>query len=263
MLGDPYLNQTGDRLSINPSSSPLRTSCLHRRFRFAHPLRFLSLDLFLLHTLPLKRHCTQDPKTTRHQRNHENRPQRFIVIYEGLRPLIRRKLIDQGRNAARRDHIWTEARRAGQTVQQLCCDHVLSDSEEDGRAEQADEQIQREAHGDILFRQRGHHCEIWHLERPAEAEAVDDLVADPFRFGCVDLQCREQTGADGHEAGSCDGPLRVVADLRGREPTGELSNHRRDYNGQSPDAGFDGGHLCNSLEPDWEVVDWNSWLVSS
>lgn len=69
------------------------------------------------------------------------------------------------------------------------------------------------------------------LEAHAHAEAIQDLIADPFAVAGVDLQRRQEPGTDRHNAASDDCKGGVVSDLLGGDATengrGDHREHQR------------------------------------
>lgn len=73
------------------------------------------------------------------------------------------------------------------------------------------------------------------LEAKAQAEAGEELIADPVGGRGVGLECGEEAFADGHDAGADDEGWGVVAGFLGEE------------------AGHDGCH--DEAEDEWKGVD--------
>lgn len=101
----------------------------------------------------------------------------------------------------------------GQAGDERAREEVLADGEEDGAAELLGEEDERDAEGHVGARQRVLGREVGGSEAAADAQAEEDLVADPLGVGGGWGEGREEAGAGGAEDGADEHGGDVVADL--------------------------------------------------
>ena len=148
----------------------------------------------------------------------------------------------------------TGQRRRVQLVEQ---DRV-SDGNGNGAAEGLERRDQRGSDGDLLGVQHALRRDVALLQRHAESDRRQHLVADPARRVRGDGQRGEKTRAGGRDGAAEDGWRSEVADL-GDEGSGEDGQEGvTEEVGDSGDAGVEGGFGAAGLEPDGELVDLES-----
>lgn len=81
--------------------------------------------------------------------------------------------------------------------QQAVVENVLANGDEERAAEGLEEHAHRCAGGHVLEREDGLDRDQGLLHAEADAEAVDDLVADPHAVAGADLEGGQEAGADG------------------------------------------------------------------
>lgn len=106
-----------------------------------------------------------------------------------------------------------------QAGSQVVVEEGLADGDEKRAAEGAGEEHERDAGGDVCFGEDGLRGETALLHAGAEAEAEDDLVADPFGGGGIGSEGGDQAGSDRDEDGAEKHP-RVVPSCRGDDGAG-------------------------------------------
>ncbi|KAL9119799.1 MAG: hypothetical protein Q9187_003647 [Circinaria calcarea] len=140
-----------------------------------------------------------------------------------------------------------------QARQQAVLRHILGNTDEQHAAERLHEHDQRGADGQVRERKNSLHRDQRLLHREANTEAVEDLVADPFRRGGVDCESGQEPRADGLEDGAHDEKGCVVTDCCYAGTTKNGHQDQSEDEGKTHDSGGGGGDGLDGLEPDGEV----------
>ena len=102
-----------------------------------------------------------------------------------------------------------------EALEQLVGLDVLGDGDHDGAAEGLAEDDDGGAGGHVGLLQDCLHGDQGQLHAAADADAIDDLVADPGGVVGADLEGRHETGANAHHDAGEDQPGHVVAEHLG------------------------------------------------
>ena len=214
----------------------------------------------LLNAAPLHAKGAQDREAGHDEADLEAHAQRVVIGLQGCGMVRGGDEVEELGGARALDQPGTDARDASEAVGQLIVEHVLADRGEDGAEELLTEEHERHANGHVLARQhrlRGH---VGCLRARAEAEAVQNLEANPLALQGVDLEGGEQAGADRCEADAEDHEGRVIADA-GDQLAGDDGRHDNGHHhGKKVDAAIDGRDAVNGLEPDRKVIHWRSGI---
>ena len=112
----------------------------------------------------------------------------------------------------------------GEILDEFLGEDVLADGNKDGATELLGEEHQGKTEGNILTGKDGLRGQLGRLHPWADAEAVDDLVADPGCGGGRGGEGCEEAGTDGDEDRSDKHGGNVIADL--------LCDEARGYGGE-------------------------------
>lgn len=140
-------------------------------------------------------------------------------------------------------------------LDQAVLEDGLRDGDEDGPAEGLEELHARRGDRDVLLREHVLDDQDAQLEAHADAEAREDLVAEPHAGRRVQAEGRDHTGprCEEHHAGQHDGV--VVADDGDERTAQDGRQHRGEEQGQQLDAGLDRAVALDTLEVQGQVVD--------
>ena len=142
-----------------------------------------------------------------------------------------------------------------QSFDEFVGEDILADGDEERAAELLHEHDEGDTRGSVPAGEDGLRGEGGLLHAEAEAEAEEDLVADPFGVHGVRPESGDEAGADGHDGAAGEHEGDIVADTLDEEAGGDAGTDEAKYHGELVDAGFFGADVFDGLEPDGEVVD--------
>ena len=128
-----------------------------------------------------------------------------------------------------------------QSCNQATREHVLADRDKHGPAKLLAKEHQRYAGGnvDLVEASLRRHGALLHAE--ADAEADEDLVADPLGVAGVSVEGREEAGGDGYDDSGGKHKGDVVAEALGAATGEDGADDEGEDEGDGHDAGFYGG----------------------
>lgn len=130
----------------------------------------------------------------------------------------------------------------------------MTDGDENGASECLCEEHQRDANGDVFLAEhslRSQHCLLHAQPHP---EPKDDLVSNPLALACREVERRDQSSTDGHQASAGNHERRVVSQTTGGLSGTDRADDEGEHQGDCADAGLNGGDALDRLEPDGDVV---------
>lgn len=181
----------------------------------------------LLHRRPLHHRRPEHRHRARHNRNDKHLDQRIIIRLQRATPVRRGDHALKRRRAGARDARRVDAGDAREIRRQAIVEHGLGDGDEDGAAEILAEQHQGHAHGDVAAGEDDLGGEGGLLEAEADAEAEQDLRADPERVRGGRGEELEEGGAGGGEGRREQHEGRVVAELADDDARGDGGDDER------------------------------------
>ncbi|GJC89739.1 hypothetical protein ColLi_12577 [Colletotrichum liriopes] len=207
----------------------------------------------LLDTLPLETQAGDESSTRASKRDVEGVPQAVHVGLQHDRDQVRAAHLGQDaadlvRPGVDEDGGVDVGGVLGDPVDEPRLEQRLGNGDHDGAAEGLEELHAGRGNGDVLLGQDGLDDKHADLEPRADAEAGEDLVAEPLAHGRGNVKGRDHAGADGEQdhGGEDDGV--VVADGGDQRAAGDGGDDGGQEEGQDLDAGLDGADTLDGLE---------------
>ena len=160
------------------------------------------------------------------------------------------------RRAAVQEHLRVELGRVLLDArEQAVLEEGLGDGDEEGAAEGLEEGDAGRGDGDVDQRQHGLHRDDAALEADADAQAGEDLVAEPLRQRGGEGEGGDQAGADAEEDHAEEHDGRVVADGRDEAAGDDGGDDGGDEEREQLDACMRRRGALDGLEVDGQVED--------
>ena len=213
------------------------------------------LDLLALDTLPLQPDRANNSQTSQCHTDIPRLNQCAIVRHQNAVQKLRRDRLLDRRGTQPQDHGRIEPLSfLQQTSQEAVREHILADGHEEGSAKGLGKHDERSSHGYVGDWQHSLDGDEGLLHREPDAEAIQDLIADPFGRAGVDGEGGKKAGADRHENGRGVEEGDVVAQSGNASTTEDGEEDESQHEREAHNAGFGGGGAFDRLEPDGEVV---------